>query len=167
MPLTLNTNSYSTLATADDYFDTRVDSAGWFNATDEVKEQALVTATQLVDDNPWASSAVNLSQALAWPRNSFSFYDARMGGNITVAADEVPRRVLLAVFEQALYLVDNEDILTGKTQTFESITVGPISVTDSNNDVGRLSKTAPMVRSLLYPLLARGASQGNSWWKFN
>jgi len=52
MALVLNTNSYVEIADADGYLETRIDSANWFNATDEIREQALVTATQIVDDHP-------------------------------------------------------------------------------------------------------------------
>jgi len=45
MALVLNTNSYVEIADADGYLETRIDSANWFNATDEIREQALVTAT--------------------------------------------------------------------------------------------------------------------------
>ena len=110
MALELNTNSYVTVDNADSYFETRIDSAAWFDASDEVKEQALVTATQLVDDNAWIGSAVSPSQALAWPRKYAIYYDQRLGQEISFSVTEIPERLKTAIYEQALHLVNNEDL---------------------------------------------------------
>jgi len=169
MALVLNTNSYVTIADADAYFETRIDSAEWEGSNDEVKEQALVTATQLIDDRPWIGVAVSSSQALAWPRKDAKYYDPRMGQDISVASDETPPQVKIAVYEQALHLLQNEDLIAQKTQTFESISVGSISLSDSNNDVTRTSITPAIVIKPLRPLIKRGSSGGvgSSWWRSN
>jgi hypothetical protein len=168
MALVLNTNSYVEIADADTYFETRIDSANWFDAEDEIKEQALVTASLLVDDHAWIGSAVSSSQALAWPRSNATYSDSRMGMSVTVAEDEVPARVLTAVYEQALHLVNNEDLLAGTTQTFESISIGSISLTDSNSDVTRTSIKPSVVMKPLKPLIRQGGGgMGASWWRAN
>ena len=168
MALVLNTNSYVEIADADTYFDTRIDSANWFGSTDEIKEQALVTATQLVDDHAWIGSAVSSSQALAWPRKNAIYVDDRLGLQVTVAQNEIPSRVKTAVYEQALHLINNEDLLAGTTQTFESISVGSISLTDSNSDVTRTSIKPSVVMRPLRPLMRRGTTgQGSGWWRAN
>lgn len=168
MALVLNTNSYVTVAEADTYFETRIDSANWENSTEELKEQALVTATQLVDDNAWIGIAVSSSQALAWPRKEVTYYDSRLGQYIQVDSVTVPDRVKTAVFEQALHLIDNEDILTNKTQTFESISVGSISLSDSNNDVTRVPIRPSLVIKAIKPLVKQGSiGMGSSWWRAN
>ena len=168
MALVLNTNSYVEIADADTYFETRIDSANWFDATDEIKEQALVTATQLVDDHAWIGSAVSSSQALAWPRKNAIYVDDRLGLQVTVAQNEIPSRVKTAVYEQALHLINNEDLLAGTTQTFESISVGSISLTDSNSDVTRTSIKPSVVMRPLRPLMRRGTTgQGSGWWRAN
>jgi len=168
MALVLNTNSYVTIADADTYFETRIDSAEWEAADDETKEQALVTATQLIDERHWIGAAVSSSQALAWPRKNAIYYDPRMGQQITVANDEVPSQVKIAVYEQALHLVQNEDLLAQKIQTFESISVGSISLSDSNNDVTKTSITPSIIIRPLRPLIRRdGIGMGGSWWRAN
>ena len=165
MALVLNTNSYVELADADDYFETRIDSANWFDASDEVKEQALVTATQLIDENAWIGYAVSPSQALAWPRKNAVFLDPKLGLEISIAEDEIPARVKTAVYEQALHLVNNEDLLLQQSQTFESISIGSISISDSNNDVTRTPIKTPNATVFIKPLLKRGSSA--SWWRVN
>jgi hypothetical protein len=168
MALVLNTNSYVTAVEADTYFDTRIDSANWFAAAIEIQEQALVTATQLVDDHAWIGSAVSSTQALAWPRSSAIYFDDRLGTQISVAEDEIPSRVKVSVYEQALHLINNEDLLAGTTQTFESISVGSISLTDSNGDVNRTSIKPSVVMKSIRPLIRKGSGGvGATWWRAN
>jgi len=168
MALVLNTNSYVEIADADDYLETRIDSANWFDADDEIKEQALVTASLLIDDNSWIGSAVSSSQALAWPRKNAIYNDSRLGMTVTIAEDEVPSRVKVAIYEQALHLIDNEDLLMGTTQTFESISVGSISISDSNNDVTRTPIKSTQANKSIKPLIVKGSiGQGASWWRSN
>jgi hypothetical protein len=168
MALVLNTNSYVAIDDADTYFETRIDSASWENAADSLKEDALVTATQIIDDNPWIGTAVSSSQALAWPRKQAIYYDSRMGQEIEIANNVTPDKVKIAVYEQALHLLNNEDLLTGTTQTFESISIGNISVSDSNNDVTRVSTFPKYVRDFIKPLLRQaGGGLGATWWRAN
>ena len=168
MALVLNTNSYVTIADADTYFETRIDSTEWESADDETKEQALVTATQLIDERHWIGAAVSSSQALAWPRKNAIYYDPRMGQQITIANNEVPSQVKIAVYEQALHLVQNEDLIAQKIQTFESISVGSISLSDSNNDVTKTSITPSIILRPLRPLIRRdGIGMGGTWWRAN
>jgi len=168
MALVLNTNSYVEVDDADTYFETRIDSASWDVAITALKEEALVTATQLIDNHPWIGSAVSPSQALAWPRKNALYYDTRMGQDISIANNEIPEKVKLAVYEQALHLLNNEDLLAQTTQTFESISIGNISVSDTNNDVTRISIKPSFVMNHIRPLIARGANgAASSWWRAN
>ena len=168
MALVLNTNSYVSIADADTYFETRIDSANWVDAADEIKEQALVTATALIDDNAWIGSAVSSSQALAWPRKNAIYNDDRLGLQVTIAEDELPSRVKTAVYEQALHLVNNEDVLMGQTQTFESISVGSISISDSNGDTTKTPMKPSTALKPIRPLIRKGSmGQGAGWWRAN
>ena len=168
MALVLNTNSYVSIADADTYFETRIDSADWTAAIEEVKEQALVTATALIDDNAWIGSAVSSSQALAWPRKNAIYNDDRLGLQVTIAEDELPSRVKTAVYEQALHLVNNEDVLMGQTQTFESISVGSISLSDSNGDTTKIPIKPSTALKPIRPLIRKGSmGLGAGWWRAN
>jgi hypothetical protein len=117
MALVLNTNSYVTVTEAESYFETRIDDEKWSSASDSLKNESLVTATQIIDNNPWIGSAVSSSQALAWPRKNAMYYDPRMGFDVTFTNTEVPSLVKIAVYEQALHLLNNEDLLAQTTQT--------------------------------------------------
>jgi len=165
MALVLNTNSYVDLTSADDYFEDRIDSASWDAADDTLKEKALVTATTIIDERPWIGSAVSPSQALAWPRKNAIYYDTRMGQEITIADTVVPERVKTAVYEQALHLIDNEDLMLQTVKNYESISIGSISLTDSNNETTRISLTPSLATKMIQPLISR--SHNNSWWRAN
>ena len=168
MTLTVNTNSYVSVADADTYFETRIDSANWTAASTTLKESALVTATFLVDDHAWIGSAVSSSQALAWPRKNAIYNDDRLGLQVTIADSEIPSRVKTAVYEQALHLIDNEDVLMGQTQTFESISVGSISLSDSNGDTTRTPMKPSTALKPIRPLIRKGSmGQGAGWWRAN
>jgi len=169
MALVVNTNSYVSIADANEYFDTRIDSANWFSAITDVKEQALVTATLMVDENAWLGSAVSSSQALAWPRKNVIYYSNKMGQQMTIADTVVPEQVKIAVYEQALHLINNEDVLLGQTQTYESISIGSISLSDSNGDVQRIPKKPAEAMRPIRELIHRGRSggMGGNWWRSN
>ena len=168
MALVLNTNSYVEVADAITYFETRIDAASWDTATAATRDDSLVTATQLIDNNPWIGAAVSSSQALAWPRKNVIYFDDRMGQSITIANNVIPNVVKVAVYEQALHLLNNEDLLAQTVQTFESISVGSISLSDSNNDVTRTSISPNIVMKPLRPLIRKGVSgMGTSWWRSN
>jgi len=167
MALVLNTNSYVAVAAADTYFETRIDSANWTNAAETLKEDALVTATQLIDNRSWIS-AVSSSQALAWPRKNTSHYNPRLNLEVKFTESEIPNEVKIAVYEQALHLLNNEDLLAQTTQTFESISIGSISLSDTNGDVTRTSITPNIVIKPLRHLIRRGVEgMGSSWWRAN
>jgi len=56
----------------------------------------------------------------------------------------------------------------GTTQTFESISVGSISISDSNNDVTRTPIKSTQANKSIKPLIVKGSiGQGASWWRSN
>lgn len=73
-PGAANANSYADVTTADAYFEARAFSSAWTSVVDpEIKKQALIYATTLLDRERWAGAkgatyTVALTQALAWPR---------------------------------------------------------------------------------------------------
>jgi hypothetical protein len=169
MALVVNTNSYVTAVDADLYFETRIDSANWNSSTDSNKDAALVTATRIIDNNAWIGNAVSSTQALGFPRKNAIYYDYRLGLQVTIGDSVIPDLVKNAVYEQALHLINNEDLLEGITQNFETISVGSISLSDSNNDIGKISITPAFVMKPIRPLIRHGQTtgMGYSWWRAN
>jgi hypothetical protein len=99
MALVLNTNSYVAVADAETYFETRIDAATWNAASNALKEEALVTATQLIDNRSWIGSAVSSSQALAWPRKNTSHYNPRLNLEVKFTESEIPTKSISKVVE--------------------------------------------------------------------
>jgi hypothetical protein len=166
MALVLFTNSY--LASADDYL---ADNPDWESATAEQQEQALVDATSILDQNEWIGTAVSPSQSLAWPRKKFTFFDPVLGLHVENEEDSLPIRLEKATAALALHLIRFPSAIKKYDITYDSITVGPISL--SNTDAGSSSSPnvplVPMeVTKLIAPLVfSQGYAAPGSWWRAN
>jgi hypothetical protein len=159
MALILFENSY--LESADDYL---ADNPFWEAADTDAQEQALVDATRILDQNEWIGTAVTSSQSLAWPRAKLSFFDPVQQG-------EIPIRLEKAVAYLALHLVKHPTVIKGYETTYDSISIGPISL--SNTDAGRSSSPqVPLVpaeiNKLIAPLIfSQGYTAAGGWWRSN
>lgn len=162
MALIKGTNSYVTVEEADAYFNNRLDAAAWVNATPDRKEQALITATNVTDQQSYVGAVLNASQPLAFPRSG-SYFDPKLGMSV-ILDSSVPTRVIQATFEQALHLLSNEGVLTN-TGAVQDLQVGSISLTMITNP----STSAPAAFSLVRPLLATGGQSTFSrpWFRVN
>jgi hypothetical protein len=150
---------------AEAYFDTRIDAGAWINAQDDDQESALVTATLLLDENQFIGVAVSSTQSLAWPRKGAYIFDPRLGQEVNFSVTEIPKRMKQAVLEMAYHLLSNENLLDNKTQNFEEISIGTITLKDSNNDTTRTPVVPNLVRKYLKPLLVNQGS--TQWWRAN
>ena len=157
MALVKGTNSYVTVAEADAYFETRIDSDIWFDASDDEKIQALVTGTAALDRMSWAGVAVSAEQSLAFPRNG-SYFDPRAGQ--VVVLDGVPSRIVQACYEQALHLLSNEGLYSS-TGSVTSLQVGRIQL----DTIISPESIAPVSNRLVKPLLVN--SGANMWYRAN
>ena len=168
MALTKGTNSYVLLSEADSYFEDRLDASDWQLAQDSLREQALVTATRILDEKRWKGVSVSETQALAFPRSG-SYADPSRGVNIAFSNDytfastaetetSLGRDIQLlrkACYELAYHLLNNEG-LTDSTGTVESIKVGPIELTEIRDS----STTKSIVNQYVSPML-----RGSRYWR--
>ena len=120
MALVKGENSYVDVSEADAYFSTRLGSAAWVDSDEAAKEAALVTATRVLDDMEWMGLPYSPVQVLAFPRR------------IQDIAEPTPVRFVRAVFEMALHLLQNPELMMD-TGGVESLSVGPISLTNISN----------------------------------
>lgn len=166
MALTLFTNSY--LESADEYL---ADNPFWEAATSDQQEQALVDATRILDQNEWIGTAVSSSQSLAWPRAKLSFFDPVLSLYVSCEEGEIPIRVQKATAYLALHLVKYPSVNKNYEVTYDSISIGPISL--SNTDAG--SSSSPQIpvvpieiTKLIAPLVfSQGAVAPQGWWRAN
>jgi hypothetical protein len=147
-----NSNSYATVAEADAYFDALQLPAAWIAAGTGPKEQALRVATQWLDasfGSAWLGIRSSSAQALDWPRIAATDQSGMPIGAI------VPARVKAACAEVALrFILDptslSPDIPAGEGAVrSESITVGPIQISEAFNGEQTTEATFRLVRRLL------------------
>jgi hypothetical protein len=166
MALILFENSY--LESADDYL---ADNPFWEAADSDAQEQALVDATRILDQNEWIGTAVSPSQSLSWPRAKLSFFDPVLSLHVPCEQGEIPIRLQKAVSYLALHLIKYPAVTKGYDVTYDSISIGPISL--SNTDAGRSSspqvpQVPAEVMKLIAPLIfSQGYAAPGSWWRAN
>jgi hypothetical protein len=161
MALAVGTNSYVSQADADSHFGDRLDVAAWTNATDLMKQQALITASMILDEQSWLGTALTDTQAMAFPR-SFAYYDQKYGDFIIVDGITIvyPDRLLKGTMELAYHFLNNSGV-NDTTGTSKNMTVGSVSLEQI-----RVAPVIPLnVRNIIKPLLVNNGS--NAWWRAN
>ena len=158
MAVTVGTNSYVSLAEADEYFASRLDVAAWTEATSELRESALVTAAMALEQYTWVGVIADPVQALAWPRKG-SYFDPRMGYTVALT-DSVPERIRRAQMELAYHFLHNDGVLDSNG-TVTEVQVGPIAV----KGIQVASRTSAVAYQFISPLLANGGKR--TWWRAN
>jgi len=121
-----NSNSYCTLAEAEQYILDFIGSAAWTAASQAAKEAALRQATRYIDAcYRFQGKKVIYNQALEWPR-----YEVFDSSGYYIDTDKVPPKVKYACAIIALAVINGDIILPDLTTAVissESMTVGPIS----------------------------------------
>jgi hypothetical protein len=158
MALAKGTNSYATVAEADEYFADRLDVVAWSGANSTEKAKALVTATMYLDQETWLGAAVSASQDLAFPRTGV-YFDPKVGAEVALDT-EYPKRLTLALFELAYHFLNNDGILdsTGEVTNLE---IASISLTK----IKSVPKIPLFVRNIISCMLLNGGS--NAVWRAN
>ena len=160
MALAKGINSYMTTSEADAFFADRLDVAAWDSASENQKSQALVTATLLLDSLSWIGIAVSETQELAFPRVG-SYIDPKIGYEIQLNSQAIPKRIEEATCELAYHLLNNDGLLD-ETGEVESISLGAISLTK----VRSASKIPFQVKQKIKPLLSNNGVT-RAWWRAN
>lgn len=158
MALVKGVNSYESLEAANAYFADRLDAAAWVDATPELRAQAMVTATLVLEDEPWAGVAVSTSQNLAHPRKG-QYFEPRLGSSVELNSAFATKRLSIAQFELSYHLLNNDGLLDSIGDV-DSLSVGGIGLTD----IRSASKIPGTVKQQIKPLLIRG---NNAWWRAN
>jgi hypothetical protein len=160
MALAKDTNSYVTRAEANTYFTDRLDAAAWNAATDPDKDQALITATALLEQQSYTGYMVEDTQALAFPRVG-EYFDPRVGSVVIFESDVVPTRMITANYEMALHLLNNSGLLDD-TGRVKSLKVDKIELISIRNP----SRIPTFVDQYIRPLLSK-SGQSSNWYRAN
>jgi hypothetical protein len=159
MALTKDVNSYVTVSEADAYFADRINASAWTDANNAVKSQALITATQLLDELSWVGTAISDAQQLAWPRVG-SYFDNKIGVELYLDGTTIPKNILTATMEEAYHLITNSSILD-ETGASSAVSISGISLTS----IVLPSIISGNVKRLIRPLRENGNSR--VWFRSN
>jgi hypothetical protein len=118
-------NSYCSVSDAEDYFLTRGFNDNWTSATDAAKESALMWATRILDQQPWAGFKWTLTQSLRFPRSGLTDRDRRY-----VPYDIIPQFLKEATAELAMALLGEDRSLDEGGLVSVNGKVGPIKDPD-------------------------------------
>ena len=87
MALQKGKNSFVTVQEADEYFTYRINSESWENGDCDKVEQALVTATGIIDNLVWSGTATPTTDfPLSWPRD-ITYFDSKFGEEVDLDDD--------------------------------------------------------------------------------
>jgi hypothetical protein len=110
---------YVTQDEADSYFANRLYSEAWDDASNADQIKALHTAHVLLDGYiSWRGTPTVEGQDNAWPRS----------GVDGIGSDVIPKSVILAQMELALYLLKKDVLSPSETDGFQTIQVDKIKL---------------------------------------
>lgn len=139
-------DSYIGLIDANDYFESRLHTDNWDNATDRNRVKALKQATRILDRYcTWLGWQTDTDQALAWPRWGICYdgtqYFQCTGQYLPIedtysfSSDEVPQAIQDATCELALHLLGGDTQVEPDTAGYKSIEVeGAVSLEIDKKD---------------------------------
>jgi len=147
MALTVNINSYISLADAETYTTDRLNVTAWDADTDANKNKALIQATTLIDNGRYTGSRTDTTQALAFPR-----YDLYVDG-ILLPSSTTPQRVLDATCELAIYLLQSDYTAPNDMAEYDRVKIGELEVEVSGSNSSTVKTLPPLVNDLLSPFV--------------
>jgi hypothetical protein len=119
-------NSYLTRAEADTYFESRLHTDDWNDASTATKDKAIVMATRLLDSMyDWVQFPTDQTQALQWPRVGVVDFN-----ELEYIEDNViPDRLKWATAELAMLLIAEDRTLDYDVESkgVSSFSAGPVS----------------------------------------
>ena len=120
-PPAAGANSYISLADANTYFGSRLNSGVWTAASDANREAALQTATRRLDAEDWIGEKADTlaNNALRWPRSGVENPDGQ-----SLSSSTVPTAIQYATAELAIQLLDTTVADAPTTE----VSVGDISL---------------------------------------
>ena len=108
-----DSNSYISVADADQYNDNHDQDAVWEGADDQVKEKALRLATAYIDDaygNRFSGYRTEEDQALAFPRTGLTTNDGYL-----IDGDVIPQKLKDATVEGAILSANGTSLMPDQT----------------------------------------------------
>jgi hypothetical protein len=151
--IVLISGSYVTLAGAQTYFDTRLNTQAWDLATPTDQTKALITASRSIDNLAFLGTKVVWSQANEFPRY-ITYWDRQLPANLV----NIPNNIKIACCEIALTLLDGLDLefeipgLRVSDDKYSTLRTGYSALV--NNDHTRAGIASAIAWTYLLPYLA-------------
>ena len=166
MSLIVFSNSFLSLAEADERIGPL--SEDWLTLSASKRERFVSAASWLLNDLKFLGTAVSDTQVMSFPREAFSYFDPSLNKQVLVPKSAVPERLARATANEALHLMQNPQVIDFREKSYESISVGPISISDSTPDRTDSVPLMPNigVRQVVAPLLSAN-SFGLIPWRAN
>ncbi len=125
-----SSDSYITVADADTYHGTTLNSTDWDSAVTATKEKALKSATRLLDERiEWNGSKYTEAQSLRWPRSNVTDPDG-----YAVGTDEIPTAITNATAEFAKRLISSDTTGNAEGKGVSSVKAGSVDITFDKTD---------------------------------
>jgi len=144
-----NANSYLTVAEADTYFESRLNSTAWTTASAGDKDIAAVMATRTLDHwIDWDGDKADLieNQALRWPRHSVYYRDGESIDN-----DIIPVFLKEITAELAMYLLAVDITAEPDTKGFSELTAGPLKLVIDKEDRDSTTAIPDFIKAMIEP----------------
>ena len=146
MTITVGTNSYVTLDTADAHFAARLHADNWDAASDDTKEKALLMAALLLDRHiVWLGAKADPTQALEWPRVGVDW----------LTDTQVPQAVMVAQMELALLLLTQDTTALPDTAGMKSVQADTLKI-----EVNAADRVKPIPDSIYALVRVYGSRAG-------
>lgn len=133
-------NSYISVAEADDYFTGHLEGNLWLTLSTQKKQAALVQATYRLDAETYGGRRTIENQALQWPRTYIIDRDKEknqhdvvefIGGAYYRPSNVIPKEIKQATCEQALFYIKlvNDEFTVSEfdLETLSNFQIGPIN----------------------------------------
>jgi hypothetical protein len=154
-------NSYDTVANVNSYMLGRLGADAWTDAATDLRNQAVVSATRMIDRQSWQGTRSEdfPYSPLAWPRDGVV---DRYGNDVD--GDTLPDDFVVGFYELVLALLEDEavqDVPAGGSNT-KRVKAGQVEVEFFRPTLGVLGRFSQIVQELLGQYLsgARGGSGG-------
>lgn len=147
-----NSNSYASVAAADDYVADR-GLTGWSTLTTTLKQQALIKATDYLEATyreAWKGDRVTETQSLSWPRMNVYVDQFLLDSNI------VPKPVINACVEMAIKSASGATLIADQGQRVKREKVDVIEV--EYQDYSDPTQRYPFVDRMLTAYLLSSAN---------
>jgi len=143
-----NSNSYISVADADNYHAGVIDSTIWDALTINKKERALIQATNVIENSyEFAGNRTIFTQRLKFPRNNISVDDVFLDGFT------MPKQLIDATAEMAKRLIVKDSTVDIRSDAIHKVAIGSLKV-DFKKDSEQLTKIiSDMVTLFLSPLI--------------